>query len=53
MQRRDFIKSAVAIGVAAEIGSREAEAKVAAHNWGNYDFGSGPRVADRLTRRMP
>jgi len=50
MQRRDFIKRAVAIGVAAEIGSGKAQAKVAAHNWGNYDFGSGPRVADRLNQ---
>ena len=50
MQRRDFIKSTVAIGVAAEIGSGKAQAKVAAHNWGNYDFGSGPRVADRLNQ---
>src|SRR5882672_3045172 len=50
MQRRDFIKRAVAIGVAAEIGSGKAQAKVAAHNWGNYDFGSGPTAIDRLNQ---
>src|SRR6185312_6655482 len=48
MQRRDFIKSTVAVAVAAELGIGKAQAKVPAHNWGNYDFGSGPTVNDRL-----
>ncbi len=43
MQRRDFLKSTVAVAVAAELGMGKAQAKVPAHNWGNYDFGSGPR----------
>src|SRR5437868_10610655 len=50
MQRRDFIKSTVAVGVAAELGMGNGQAKVPAHNWGNYDFGSGPQVPDRLNQ---
>src|SRR5271155_1584762 len=50
MQRRDFIKSGAAVAVAAEIGIGKAQAKVPAHNWGNYDFGGGPKVSDRLNQ---
>jgi len=50
MQRRDFIKSTVAVAVAAKLEMGKAKAKVPAHNWGNYDFGSGPPVADRLNQ---
>ena len=50
MQRRDFLKSTVAVALAAELGTGKARAKVAAHNWTNYDFGSGPHVADRLNQ---
>src|SRR5256885_16107625 len=50
MQRRDFLKSTVAVAVAAELGMGKAEAKVPAHNWGNYNFGSGPQVRDRLNQ---
>src|SRR6201987_902602 len=50
MQRRDFLKSTVAVAVAAELGIGKAHAKVPAHNWGNYDFGTGPQVADRLNQ---
>jgi hypothetical protein len=50
MRRRDFLKSTVAVAVAAELGAGKAQAKVAAHNWINYDFGPGPRVADRLNQ---
>jgi len=28
----------------------KAQAKVPAHNWGNYDFGPGPQVTDRLNQ---
>ena len=42
MQRRDFLKSTVAVAAAAELAMGKAQAKVPAHNWGNYDFGSGP-----------
>jgi hypothetical protein len=48
MQRRDFLKSTVAVALAAELGMGKAQAKVAAHNWINYDFGPGPhsRIED-------
>src|SRR5277367_509471 len=50
MQRRDFLKSGMALAVAAEFGASKAQGHVPAHNWGNYDFGSGPRVTDRLNQ---
>ena len=50
MQRRDFLKSTVAVAVAAELGMGKAEAKVSADNWGNYDYGAGPQVTDRLNQ---
>jgi hypothetical protein len=50
MQRRDFLKSTVAVAVAAELGIGKAQASVPAHNWGRYDFGSGPQVNDRLNQ---
>src|ERR1700761_647362 len=50
MQRREFLKSTVAVALAAELGVGKTEAKVAAHNWMNYDFGSGPPVSDRLNQ---
>src|SRR6476469_8194337 len=50
MQRRDFLKSTIAVAVAAELGLGKAQAKVPAHNWGKYDFGSGPVVTDRLNQ---
>ena len=50
MQRRDFLKNTVAVALGAELGIGKAHAKVAAHNWTNYDFGSGPHVADRLNQ---
>ena len=50
MQRRHFLKSGIAVAVAAELGTRKAEGFVPAHNWGNYDFGSGPPVTDRLNQ---
>ena len=60
MQRRDFLKSTVAVAVAAELGMGKAQAKVPAHNWGSYDFGSGPqwpiastRVRSPNTHQMP
>jgi hypothetical protein len=50
MQRRDFLKSSVALAVAAELGTKRAQALVRAHNWDRYDFGSGPPVTDRLNQ---
>jgi len=50
MRRRDFLKSSVALAAAAEFASTRAQAIVPAHNWGKYDFGSGPPVSDRLNQ---
>lgn len=50
MQRRDFLKSGLALAVAAELGSKQAHAFVSAHNWDKFDFGSGPPVTDRLNQ---
>jgi hypothetical protein len=50
MERRTFIKSSVAAAAAARFGTGKARAKVAAHNWGHYDYGSGPQVMDRLNQ---
>ncbi len=50
MQGRDFLKSTVAVAVAAELGMVKAHAKVPTQNWGNYDFGPGPQVTDRLNQ---
>jgi hypothetical protein len=51
MQRRDFLKSGVALTVAAELGIGKAHGLIVpAHNWGKYDFGSGPPVTDRLNQ---
>jgi len=50
VQRRDFLKSSVALAVAAEPGTGKAQEFVRAHNWDKYDFGSGPTVTDRLNQ---
>src|SRR3954469_3451453 len=50
MQRRDFLKSTVAVAVGTELGIGSAQAKVPAHNWSNHNFGSGPKVNDRLNQ---
>src|SRR6478736_4614915 len=50
MHSRDFLKESVAVALAAELGMGKAQAKVPAHNWGRYDFGSGPTVNDRLNQ---
>ena len=48
MDRRDFLKRASALTVAAGMGAKAAQGYVPTHNWGKYDFGSGPPVTDRL-----
>lgn len=50
MDRRSFLKAGGVAAVAASIGTAEAHGTVAAHNWGRYDFGCGPAVADRLNQ---
>ena len=48
MKRRDFIKSGLAAGAALGLAPTLAESWVPVHSWGGYDFGSGPKVTDRL-----
>ena len=50
MQRRDFLKSTVAVAVAAELGMGKAQAKVPAHNWGGYRLRLRSQVTDRLNQ---
>jgi hypothetical protein len=50
VHRRDFLKNSAGLALAAGVGAANAEALVPAHNWGKYDFGSGPTVADRLNQ---
>jgi len=50
MKRRDFLKTGIAVSGALKMGAGSAHAAVRAHNWGNYDFGSGPQVTDRLNQ---
>ena len=50
MQRRDFLKSGVVLAATADIATGKAREYVRAHNWGNYDFGAGPTVSDRLNQ---
>jgi hypothetical protein len=50
MQRRDFLKTGVALAMASELATNKALGIVPAHNWGKYDFGSGPAVTDRLNQ---
>lgn len=50
MNRRNFLKSGGALAVSAGVGAGAARGIVPAHNWGKYDFGSGPAVSDRLNQ---
>ncbi|HUX09919.1 MAG TPA: twin-arginine translocation signal domain-containing protein [Terriglobia bacterium] len=50
MNRRNFLKSGSALAAVAGLGAKTAEGFVPAHNWGKYDFGSGPQVRDRLNQ---
>jgi hypothetical protein len=50
VDRRTFLKSATVAGIAGGMGTRPASAFVPAHNWGKYDFGSGPAITDRLNQ---
>ena len=50
MRRRDFLKRSMALAAATDLGVLKAQAIVPAHNWGAYDFGSGPPVTDRLNQ---
>src|SRR6201994_4040907 len=50
MQRREFLKTGLALASAAELTKTKARALVPAHNWAKYDFGPGPHVPDRLNQ---
>ena len=48
MDRRSFLKSATATGLAVGLFKATANASIPEHNWDKYDWGSGPAVPDRL-----
>ena len=48
MKRRTFLQTSGAAALLAGVGVRSAAARIPAHNWDRYDFGSGPVVKDRL-----
>jgi hypothetical protein len=50
MRRREFLKRTAALAAAAELVPKKAHALVPAHNWSNYNFGSGPPLTDRLNQ---
>jgi hypothetical protein len=50
MNRRSFLKGGGLAAALATVGVRGARGIVPAHNWGKYDFGSGPVVTDRLNQ---
>ena len=49
VRRRDFVKAGAAAAAIAALPQR-ADADVPVHLWQGYDFGPGPRVADRLNQ---
>src|SRR5690348_3137656 len=50
MNRRNFLRTGSALAAVAGIGAEPARGIIPAHNWGNYDFGAGPQVSDRLNQ---
>jgi hypothetical protein len=48
MDRRTFLKSATATGLAVGVFTPQAHTSIPEHNWDKYDWGSGPPVLDRL-----
>ena len=50
MNRRNFFKSGGLGAAIAGVGARKARSFVPAHNWGSYDFGSGPAISNRLNQ---
>lgn len=49
VRRREFVKAGAAMA-ALGVASRETRAEVPTHLWQGHDFGSGPRVVDRLNQ---
>ncbi|WP_446743331.1 hypothetical protein [Silvibacterium acidisoli] len=50
MRRRDFLKSGAMLAGGLNLAVGKAEGMVRAHNWNDYNFGSGPEVHDRLNQ---
>jgi hypothetical protein len=51
MDRRSFLKAGSAAAIAARVGTARAQQGIVVpHNWGEYDFGFGPKVSDRLNQ---
>lgn len=48
MERRRFLKSAIATGFTVGLCNVAADAAIPEHNWDKHDWGSGPAVPDRL-----
>src|SRR5581483_8504374 len=48
MDRRKFLKSGAATGIAMGLYKPLANAYIPEHNWDKYDWGPGPAVPDRL-----
>lgn len=48
MDRRSFLKSATATGLAVGLCKATANASTPEHSWYNYDWGSAPAVPGRL-----
>jgi hypothetical protein len=48
MNRRNFLKSATATGLAVGLSTSRASAYVPEHNWDEYDWGSRPPVPERF-----
>jgi len=50
MNRRNFLQKSALASVVASTLPGTANAFVPAHNWDGYDFGSGPKITDRLNQ---
>ena len=50
MNRRNFFQKSALASLAASTLPGISNAFVPAHNWDGYDFGSGPKITDRLNQ---
>jgi hypothetical protein len=50
MHRRELIKAGAALVAAGSLNRAKTRADVPSHRWDGYDFGPGPKVADRLNQ---
>lgn len=48
MKRRVFLKTTGLVGLFAGVGLKTISARIPPHNWNQYDFGSSPKITDRL-----